>query len=146
VAADLADDLDRALESNAFVRYLDILSVGLGVLFASLTVNPPIAAARAGQRIVFIHRSGVEAAFCCMLCGVILLVAGKNVRHFMMRKWYDARPLQICGTLLVVLAAAAFRAWFERYFSNFRFHRSKTAVNTSPTPESRGSNSAGTSG
>jgi hypothetical protein len=115
------DDLDRALESNAFVRYLGILSVGLCVIFASLTVYPPIAAARAGQRIVIIHRSGVGAAFCCMLYGVILLVAGRNGRHFMMRKWYDARPLQICGTLLVVLAAAAFQAWFERYFSNLGF-------------------------
>ena len=110
------DDLDRALESNAFVRYLGIFPVGLGVLFASLTVYPPIAAARAGQRIVYIHRSGVGAAFGCMLYGVILLIAGGNVRHFMMRKWYDARPLQICGTLLVVLACATFQVWFERCF------------------------------
>ena len=39
----------------------------------------------------------------------------------MMRKWHDARPLQICGTLLIVLAAAAFQAWLERYFSNLGF-------------------------
>jgi hypothetical protein len=115
------DDLDRALESNLFVRYLGILAVGLGVLFVSLSVYPPIAAARAGQRVVIIHRSGVGAAFCCMLYGIILLVARRNVRHFMMWKWYDAKPLQICGTLLIVLASAAFQAWFERYFSNLGF-------------------------
>jgi hypothetical protein len=33
------DHLEQAIESNAFVRYLGILCLGLGALFASLTAT-----------------------------------------------------------------------------------------------------------
>jgi hypothetical protein len=115
------DHLDRALESSAFVRCLGMMTLGLTVGFASLTVYPPIAGAQAGQRVIFIHRYGVGAAFGCLLCGVIFLIAGRHVRHFMMMRWFDVRPLQICGTLLVVLACAVFQAWLESYFLELGF-------------------------
>ena len=115
------DHLERALESNAFFRYLGILCVGLGALLASLTVYPPIAAARAGEPIIRIHRYGVGGAFGALLCGVIFLIAGRHVRRFMVRRWRDATPLQVCGTLLLVAACAAFQAWFERYFAGMGF-------------------------
>ena len=115
------DHLEQALKSNAFVRYIGILCLGLGALFASLTVYPQIAAARAGKPIISIHRYGVGATFGVLLCGVIFLAAGRDIRRFMVLKWRDATLLQVCGTLLLVGACAAFQAWFERYFAGLGF-------------------------
>ena len=74
------DDLDRALESNAFVRYLGILSVGLGVLFASLTVYPPIAAARVVSALsLSIAPASVRPSFACSMgsfCSLPVEISG----------------------------------------------------------------------
>jgi len=115
------DDLERAVQNSAFIRYLGILCLGLGALFAYLTVYPPIADALAGKPVISIHRTGVGGAFGTLLCGVIFLIAGKHVGRFMVLKWRTATSLQICGTVLLAAACFAFQIWFERYFAGLGF-------------------------
>jgi hypothetical protein len=45
------DDLERAVQISAFMRYLGVLCLGLGSCFAFLTIYPPIAEALAGKRV-----------------------------------------------------------------------------------------------
>jgi hypothetical protein len=109
------------VESNAFVRFLGKLCVGIGAGFACLTVYPPIADALAGKPVISIHRTGVGGALGVLLCGFIFLIAGARVRRFMVLSWRDATPLNVCGSLAIAAAFLAFQVIFERYFASLGF-------------------------
>jgi hypothetical protein len=119
------DDLERALDRSAVVRSLGVLCLALGAFLTYLSVNLPIAEASAGKRIITIHRSGIGASLGTLLGGLILLIAGRHVRRFMVLRWGDATRQQVCGTLLLAIllatACIAFEAWFARYFEGLGY-------------------------
>jgi hypothetical protein len=111
------DNLERALERDSVVRSLGVLCLALGAFLTYLVVNIPTAGVAAEGHTTSLLRCGPLVAFGTLLGGLILLIAGRRVRRFMVLKWCDATPLQVCGTLLLALVCVAFQWWFDRNFS-----------------------------
>jgi hypothetical protein len=112
-------NLEQALARNAAVRWLGVLCLALGAYLAYLSIYALVAEEAAESRAITVHRLGIGASLGSLFGGIILLIAGRRVRRFMVLRWQDATPQQVRGTLLLatLLAAAciAFETWFARY-------------------------------
>jgi hypothetical protein len=111
------DAEDELLDNNTAVRIFGVIGLMIGLSLAYLAVYEPLSAAQAGKQTLTLRGGAVAASFAAIVCGAIMLVAGKHTRVMLMHRWYNVTPLNFFCTLVLVGGAIAAESYFEHLLS-----------------------------
>ena len=96
------------------VRVLGTIALVLGCFIGHSGVYAPLQQALAGRQTLSLHSGAVGVSICAVLGGTIMLIAGRHTRKVLMHRWYNATPLNVLGTLIIVALAILGDIYFER--------------------------------
>ena len=109
------DAEDELLDNSMTVRILGAIVVTMGCLLGYFAVYAPLWEA-IGQKRSFYPPPGVAGLMVItVICGSIMLVAGRHTRRILLHRWYDATPVNVIVSTMVVLIAIAVDILFEKF-------------------------------
>jgi len=115
------DAEDELLDNSTAVRFLGVVSLSIGCWIGYSNVYTPLTLALANQQSFFIHSGTVVISFTGILCGLIMLVAGRHTRKILIDRWCNATPLKLLFTFTIVAASIACDYYFEQLLSGLGY-------------------------
>ena len=112
------DSEDEFLDNSTAVRIIGAVVIAIGCYFAYSGVYTVLAEAIAKKQSIYVSSGAVGFPFICLVCGVIMLVAGRHTRKVLMHRWYDATPLNISISLVIVALAISADIYFQRLLTS----------------------------
>ncbi|WP_339732333.1 hypothetical protein [uncultured Gimesia sp.] len=115
------DAEDELLDNSTAVRVLGVVCLTLGCWMGYDNVYKPLTLALANQQSFSIHSGTVGISFIGIICGVIMLIAGRHARKILLDRWRNATPLKVLITFSIVAASIAFDHYFEQLLSGLGY-------------------------
>ncbi|QDV53649.1 hypothetical protein Enr17x_57300 [Gimesia fumaroli] len=115
------DAEDELLDNSTAVRFLGVVSLILGCWIGYDNVYTPLTQALANQQSVSIHSGTVGISFIAIICGVIMLIAGRHTRKILLDRWRNATPLNVLITFTIVAASIALDQYFKQLLSGLGY-------------------------
>jgi len=115
------DAEDELLDNSTAVRFLSVVPLIIGCWMGYDNVYTPLTLALANQESFYIHSGTVGFSFIAIICGVIMLIAGRHTRKILLDRWRNATPLNVLITFTIVAASIACDHYFEQLLSGLDY-------------------------
>ncbi len=101
------DAEDELLDNSIAVRILGVIAIAIGCFVGHTGVYVPLTQALSGRQSLYLHSGAVGTTVAAVVGGLVMLIAGRHTRKVLMHRWYNAAPLNVAGTFVIVALAIA---------------------------------------
>lgn len=115
------DAEDALLDNSTAVRFFGVVSLILGCWMGYDNVYTPLTQALANHESFTIHSGTVGISFIAIICGVIMLIAGRHARKILLARWRSATPLNVLITFTIVAASIALDHYFKQLLAGLGY-------------------------